>query len=242
MKRIAFVTGASRGIGKAVALDLLSKNYLVVVGYHRSKDLADEIVKLNVNATAINIDVSSADSVINAFNEIELKLGKVDILVNNAGISQVKPFESISDADWGTMWETNFMSAVRCTRLALPSMVKQSFGRIVNISSIGGQWGGVHQMHYAAAKAALINFTKSIAKTYSGEGICCNAVSPGLIDTDMIVDELNGSKGVKVGGIPVGRLGRVQEVSSLVGFLCSIESSYITGQVYNVNGGMNLCE
>lgn len=240
MKKIAFITGASRGIGKAIALDLLSKNYSVGIGYHNNENLANEIAKRNSNAIPIKIDVSSADSIKNGFDEIEKKLGNIDILVNNAGISQIRSFESLSDEDWNVMWNTNFMSAVRCTRLVLPSMIENEFGRIVNISSIGGQWGGVHQIHYAASKAALINFTKSIAKVYSVKGICCNAVSPGLIDTDMIVAEVKNSKGSHHSNIPIGRLGSVEEVSSLVGFLCSSEASYITGQTYNVNGGMNL--
>ena len=140
------------------------------------------------------------------------------------------------------MWETNFMSAVRCIKLALPSMIKKGDGKIINIASIGGQWGGVHQVHYAAAKAALINLTKSIAKSYSKDGIRCNAVSPGLINTDMISEELKKSAVNTSNNIPIGRHGTVNEVSSLVSFLCSEESSYITGQVLNVNGGMNLCE
>jgi NAD(P)-dependent dehydrogenase (short-subunit alcohol dehydrogenase family) len=242
MKKIAFVTGASRGIGKAIAIELLSKNCIVVVGYQSNKILADEISMSYDNAISMEVDVSSASSIKQAFEKIEDRLGSVDILVNNAGISQVKPFECIDDADWLAMWETNFMSAVRTTRLALPSMVEKGFGRIVNISSIGGQWGGIHQIHYAASKAALINLTKSIAKTHSSRGICCNAVSPGLINTDMVAEEIKHSKVSKISGIPVGRYGRVEEVSSLVGFLCGGDSSYITGQVYNVNGGMNLCE
>ena len=242
MKKIAFITGASRGIGKAIALDLLSKNYCVAIGYHTNENLANDIAKLNSNAVPIRVDVSSADSIKNAFDEIRKKLGNIDVLVNNAGISQVKSFDLLSDEDWDVMWTTNFMSAVRCTRLVLPSMIENGFGRIVNISSIGGQWGGVHQIHYAASKAALINLTKSIAKVYSASGICCNAVSPGLIDTDMIVAEVKNSKGSSQSNIPIGRHGSAEEVSSLVGFLCSSEASYITGQTYNVNGGMNLFE
>ena len=109
------------------------------------------------------------------------------------------------------MWETNFMSAVRCIKLALPDMIKNGEGRIINIASIGGQWGGIHQVHYAASKAALINLTKSIAKSYSKDGITCNAVSPGLIETDMIKDELNKSDNSKLKSIPIGRYGSIEE-------------------------------
>ena len=242
MSKIALVTGGSRGIGNAIALDLLEKGYRVGIGYHKNKSMAQEIAENNSQALPLNIDITSEKSIQKAFNEIETNFGTIDVLINNAGISQVKSFESLQDEDWQIMWETNFMSAVRCIKLALPAMIKKGGGRIVNIASIGGQWGGVHQIHYAASKAALINLTKSIAKSYSKEGICCNAVSPGLINTDMIADELKKTDSHKLKNIPIGRHGTVDEVSSLVGFLCSEESSYITGQVLNVNGGMNLCE
>lgn len=242
MSKVALVTGGSRGIGNAIALDLLKKGYRVGIGYHKNKALAHEIAEKNSQAMPLKIDVSSVESIQKAFNEIENNFGTIDILVNNAGISQVKSFELLQDEDWQIMWETNFMSAVRCIKLALPAMIKKGGGKIINIASIGGQWGGVHQVHYAASKAALINLTKSIAKSYSKEGICCNAVSPGLIHTDMISDELKKSNTNNFRNIPIGRHGTVDEVSSLVAYLCSEESSYITGQVLNVNGGMNLCE
>jgi NAD(P)-dependent dehydrogenase (short-subunit alcohol dehydrogenase family) len=242
MSKVALVTGGSRGIGNAIALDLLKKGYYVGIGYHKNKALAHEIAEKNSQAMPLKIDVSSVESIQKAFNEIENNFGTIDVLVNNAGISQVKAFELLQDEDWQTMWETNFMSAVRCIKLALPAMIKKGGGKIINIASIGGQWGGIHQIHYAASKAALINLTKSIAKSYSKEGICCNAVSPGLIHTDMISDELKKSNTSNLKNIPIGRHGTVHEVSSLVGYLCSEESSYITGQVLNVNGGMNLCE
>lgn len=242
MSKIAIVTGGSRGIGNAIALDLLDKGYRVGVGYYKNKSLAEEIAKENTHALPLYIDITSLESIEKAFNEIENSYGSIDILINNAGISQVKSFESLEEEDWQIMWETNFMSAVRCIKLALPSMIKKGDGKIINIASIGGQWGGVHQVHYAAAKAALINLTKSIAKSYSKDGICCNAVSPGLINTDMISEELKKSAVNTSNNIPIGRHGTVNEVSSLVSFLCSEESSYITGQVLNVNGGMNLCE
>ena len=242
MSKIAIVTGGSRGIGNAIALDLLDKGYRVGVGYYKNKSLAEEIAKENTHALPLYIDITSLKSIEKAFNEIENSYGSIDILINNAGISQVKSFESLEEEDWQIMWETNFMSAVRCIKLALPSMIKKGDGKIINIASIGGQWGGVHQVHYAAAKAALINLTKSIAKSYSKDGIRCNAVSPGLINTDMISEELKKSAVNTSNNIPIGRHGTVNEVSSLVSFLCSEESSYITGQVLNVNGGMNLCE
>ena len=242
MSKIAIVTGGSRGIGNAIALDLLDKGYRVGVGYYKNKSLAEEIAKENTHALPLYIDITSLESIEKAFNEIENSYGSIDILINNAGISQVKSFESLEEEDWQIMWETNFMSAVRCIKLALPSMIKKGDGKIINIASIGGQWGGVHQVHYAAAKAALINLTKSIAKSYSKDGIRCNAVSPGLINTDMISEELKKSAVNTSNNIPIGRHGTVNEVSSIVSFLCSEESSYITGQILNVNGGMNLCE
>lgn len=242
MNKVALVTGGSRGIGKAIAKELIKKDYSVAIGYYKNKILAEEIASNNDKALSVKIDIRSADSIKDAFSYVVSNLGSIDILVNNAGISQIKSFESLEDKDWKTMWETNFMSAVRCIKLALPDMIKNGDGRIINIASIGGQWGGIHQVHYAASKAALINLTKSIAKSYSKDGITCNAVSPGLIETDMIKDELNKSDNSKLKSIPIGRYGSIEEVGSLVEFLCSKESAYITGQVLNINGGMNLCE
>lgn len=239
--RVALVTGASRGIGRAIATALLENGYHVAVGYQNNKELACEIITEQYTGIPIQIDVSSPESVDTAIQTIERQLGPIDTLINNAGISQVKPFLEISDAEWEHMLSVNLLGAVRCARRVLPGMIDRGFGRIVNISSVGGQWGGLYQLHYAAAKAGLINLTKSLAKLYSGNGICCNCVAPGLIQTDMIAVELNEKKSNEITkDIPVGRLGTPEEVASAVIYLCSELSSYISGQTINVNGGTYL--
>lgn len=238
---VALVTGGSRGIGRAIAMSLMENGYHVAVGYQNNYELAYKIISDNDFGIPVQIDVSSSQSIESAINEVETRFGSIDILINNAGISQAKPFLEISDDDWEQMLSVNLMGAVRCIRHVLPSMIDKKFGRIINISSIGGQWGGIYQVHYAAAKAGLINLTKSMAKNYSGSGICCNAVAPGLIQTDMISEELNDDESSKrVEGIPIGRIGTTDEVASIVTYLCSEGASYITGQTINVNGGMNL--
>lgn len=239
--RVAWVTGGSRGIGKAIAEALIARGYRVAVGYHAHRAGAEALAAGRSAVLPVEVDVSSADSVERAAAEIDHRLGVVDILVNNAGIAQMKPFLELTDGDWEQMLSVNLLGAVRCARLVVPAMTSRGFGRIVNISSVGGQWGGVYQVHYAASKAALINFTKSLAKLYSNVGICANAVTPGLIETDMIKQEMSAADARKrVEGIPAGRLGSAEEVASAVAYLCSDEAGYITGQTINVNGGMYL--
>ena len=239
--RVAWVTGGSRGIGNAIAETLIAQGYRVAVGYHAHRAPAEKLAAGRDTVMAVEVDVSSTESVARAVGEIDKTLGSVEILVNNAGIAQTKPFMDISDLDWEHMLSVNFLGAVRCSRAVIPSMVTKGFGRIINISSVGGQWGGVYQVHYAASKAALINFTKSLAKLYSHAGVCSNAVAPGLIETDMIKSEMSDADAQKrVEGIPSGRIGASAEVASAVAYLCSNEAGYITGQTINVNGGMYL--
>jgi len=238
-RRKVFVTGASRGIGKAIAEKFIESGYEVFVGYNNSKEEADALAT-NINAYAINIDVSSTQSVNTAFDEIESSHGFIDILINNAGISQIKSFEELEDEDWMNMLSVNLIGAFRCSKRALKKMRENRYGRIINISSLGGQWGGVHQVHYAASKAALINLTKSIAKKYSKEGICTNAIAPGLVETDMTKDELSTINRQELERqIPLGRLGEASEIASLALFLAR-DGNYITGQTLNINGGIYL--
>ena len=238
-RKVALVTGASRGIGKGIAEALAKANYLVAAGYNSTPIANDKKESGSPSYLPVHIDVASEQSVELALKYVEEHIGKVDILINNAGIAQPKQFLELTDADWETMLSVNLLGAVRCTRHVLPGMLEKKEGRIVNISSIGGQWGGMYQVHYAAAKAGLINFTKSMAKLYSGHGITSNAVAPGLIATEMIAEEMKEKSALgRVEGIPIARLGTVQEVAAAVLFLCSQESSYVTGQTINVNGGM----
>ncbi len=238
-ERTALVTGGSRGLGAGIARKLIELGYKVAVGYRERESEARDIAGDSERTLAVKIDVADPGSVAAAFETVNAELGSVDLLVNNAGIAQEKPFLELTDAEWEHMLSVNLLGAVRTIRLALPGMCARKFGRIVNLSSIGGQWGGMNQLHYAASKAALISLTHSIAKLYSGEGITCNAIAPGLIATAMSANELETEAGrQKVAGIPAGRLGTVEEVGAAVAYLVSNEAGYVTGQTLNLNGGM----
>ena len=239
-RKLALVTGANRGIGHAIALALLRQGYAVACGYRSEKSKAEALTKTYPHAYAVKIDIHSRASVRRAMTAIEKKFRRpLDIVVNNAAIADEKPFDTITDADWDRMLETNLRGPFIVAQESLPSMAKNGWGRIVNIVSIGGQWGGVRQVHYAAAKAGLINFTQSLARLYSAQGITSNAVSPGLVDTAMVSKELRSKSGrAKLAAIPAGRIAKPEEVAAAVVFLCSDDAGYITGQTLNVNGGM----
>jgi len=237
--RVALVTGAGRGLGVGIAQALSKAGYRVAVGYCKSRADAERVASRLNGARAFQVDVGDTDSVSAAGNMIRAEMGPIDVLVNNAGIAQETPFLQLTDGDWEHMLSVNLLGAVRCVRQVLPGMLDRRWGRIVNISSIGGQWGGMNQLHYAASKAALINFTRSIAKLHSGQGITSNAIAPGLVATEMSAAELDSEAGqAKVSGIPAARLGTIQEVGATAAFLCTDGAAYITGQTLNLNGGM----
>lgn len=241
--KLALVTGASRGIGAAIALALAKNNIKVILGYKSNRELAVKIqekIKLNDGfAEVVEIDINERVKVKKAISFINDNFGPIDILVNNAAIAQEIPFLEISDHDWDQMLGSNLRGPFICTQEVLPHMLKNQWGRVVNIVSIGGQWGGINQIHYASSKSGLIGLTKSLAKTFSKYGITFNAVSPGLIETDMTINELNSQQGKqKINLIPIGRVGLAEEVASAVAFLVNPGSEYITGQTINVNGGM----
>ncbi|NVJ97567.1 MAG: 3-oxoacyl-ACP reductase FabG [Alphaproteobacteria bacterium] len=239
MTKVAFITGASRGIGAGIAKRLVAEGFKVAVGYQSNKDSADAIAQEADQGISVQLDVGSRSSIKGAISCIERDLGPVDILVNNAGIAQEKPFFDITDDDWDNMLVVNLRSNFMLAQETLPHMLDQGWGRIVNISSIGGQWGGLNQVHYAAAKAAQLNFTRSLAKLFSEKGVTANAIAIGLAQTDMSAAELSRDDGIKkVAGIPVGRLANVSEIAAAVNFLISDEAGYITGQTINLNGGM----
>ena len=238
-KKIAFVTGGSGGIGKSICLKLIKSGFYVAVGYKTNKKDATNLTKKN-HAIAIQVDVSSRKSIKKSIQSCKKFFGQnIDVLINNAAISQEKSFEKISDADWDHMLVSNLRSAFSFSQEVIPYMIKSKWGRIVNVVSIGGQWGGCNQIHYAASKAGLINLTTSLAKLYSKNGITINAVSPGLVKTEMIANELKTTSGKnKIKQIPIGRIADTNEIANVVNFLCLDEASYITGQTINVNGGM----
>jgi NAD(P)-dependent dehydrogenase (short-subunit alcohol dehydrogenase family) len=243
MTRLAFVTGGSRGIGRGIVESLVKEGYNVAFSYNASSNSAKRVIKelshYNAEIMAVQMSVESRASVRNAIKEVMIKMGRISILINNAGISQEKSFNTITDDDWNVMLSVNLRGPFSVVQELLPHMIKNNWGRIINISSIGGQWGGFNQVHYAASKAALINFTQSVAKIYSHHGITSNAVAPGLIATDMSEAELKTESGKKkVEGIPAKRLGTVEDVGFAVIYLASDDASYITGQTINLNGGM----
>lgn len=231
--KLIFVTGASKGIGASIANMFTSKGHDIIYGYHQTPIT-------NPNVFSVKVDISSRESIKEAIDLSYKHFGKsIDVLVNNAATAQEKPFLSITDDDWDKMLATNLRGAFSFTQEVLPQMIENNWGRIINITSIGGQWGGFNQIHYAASKAALINFTQSVAKIYSKHGITSNAIAPGLVATDMSANELTTQAGQeKLKNIPIGRLGQKDEIASIASFLASNDASYITGQTINANGGM----
>ena len=237
------VTGGSKGIGKAISKALAKDGIAVALTYKSEKDLAeqvaDEILKHGGWAMALPLIVEDRKSIKDALRSIKSRLGPVNILVNNAAIAQEKPFSQITDADWDHMMAVNLRGPFACCQEVLPEMVSLGWGRIINISSIGGQWGGLNQVHYAVTKSGLIGLTRSLARIFSKDGITTNAIAPGLVGTDMARRELESSQGKeKVKNIPMGRIATLEEMAGVAVFLASDASSYITGQTINVNGGM----
>jgi len=211
--------------------------------YKNNAELAAEVVQeIEANggrAASVQMSLDDRISIRKAVAKTEELLGKPSILVNNAAIAQEKPFLDITDDDWDSVLSCNLKGAFAACQEVLPGMLSDGFGRIINITSIGGQWGGFNQVHYAASKAGLISLTMSLAKIYSHKGVTCNAVAPGLVKTEMTANELGSEKGKeKVRNIPMGRIGTVQEVAAVVAFLATEAAGYVTGQTVNANGGM----
>ena len=238
--KVALVTGAGSGIGKAAALALLGAGYRVACGYNSNRVGAEQIANGQRAAYAVKIDIASRASVKRAVAACGKYFGRsIDIVVNNAALAQEKPFESITDADWDRMLAVNLRGAFIVAQETLPAMVAGKWGRIINITSIGGQWGGMRQVHYAAAKAGLINLTHSLARLYSGAGVTANAIAPGLVATDMIRKELKSKAGKqKAAQIPAGRIAEPEEIAAGILYLASDAAGYVTGQTLNINGGL----
>lgn len=241
--KVAIVTGASRGIGKAIAIEMAKEGVKVVVNYvnnyEKAQQVVDEIEKNGGSAIAIKADISKRDEVKKMIDLTVLNYGNIHILVNNAGILQQKNFETITDEDWDRMFEVNMKGTFICAQECIPLMQKNNFGRIINISSIGGQWGGNLAVHYSATKAGIISFTRSLSKIYSKDGINTNCISPGLVLTEMSAEEMSTEAGKeKLKSIPINRPANPEEIGRIAVFLASKDASYLTGQTLNANGGM----
>ena len=241
---VAIVTGSGRGIGRAIALELATAGVKIVVNYAGRADKAEETLNLIREAggegLAIQADVSQATEVERLLKTTLDHFGKVDILVNNAGITRDSLLLRMKEADWDSVLATNLKGAYLCTKAVSKGMLKQRSGVIVNISSVVGLSGNAGQANYAAAKAGMIGFTKSIAKEFASRGIRVNAVAPGYIFTDMTETLPEGMQSDILRGIPLGRMGKPEDVAKVVRFLVSPEASYITGQTLCVDGGMEM--
>ncbi len=240
--RVALVTGASRGIGRAIATNLAAAGNAVAVNYRSRRDAAVEVVAaieaMGGTALAVAADVGDADAVTEMVGEIAERLGPISILVNNAGITDDDLLLRMKPEKWDRVIQTNLTSAYLCTRAALRGMLKARWGRIINVTSVSGLSGNPGQANYAAAKAGLVGLTKSVAKEVGSRGITVNAVAPGFIETDM-TDELGEAVIEAVlPAITLGRLGTPEDVAAAVGYLASDAGGYVTGQVLVVDGGL----
>jgi 3-oxoacyl-[acyl-carrier protein] reductase len=239
--RVALITGASQGIGHACALALAREGASVAVAARNQPkldELVAEIGSQGGKAAAFGIDVADEDQVKSGIKSALAQFGKIDILVNNAGITRDQLVMRMKRADWDSVLNTNLTSAYLCIQSVIPSMLKQRWGRIINITSIFGQMGQAGQANYAASKAGLIGLTMAIAREVASRSITCNAIAPGFIETNMTAVLSEEFKQNAVKQIPLGRVGKSEDVANAVCFLASEEASYITGHVLNVNGGM----
>jgi len=239
--KIALVTGASRGIGQAIALKL-GQNGAIVVGVATTENGANAITqyleKAGIKGTGIVLNVNNAEQIEQAFQKIREQFGEVEILVNNAGITRDNLLVRMKDEEWDDILTTNLKSVFRLSRSVLRAMMKARYGRIINISSVVGSMGNMGQANYAAAKAGIAGFTKSLAREVGSRNITVNCVAPGFIDTDMTRSLPNEHQQSLIQHVPLGRLGRPEEVAVAVAFLASSSASYITGSTIHVNGGM----
>lgn len=241
MNKTVLITGASRGIGRAAAVTFAQNGYNVAINYNKSSEAAEklcsELKQYGVKAIALQSDVADKSAVDKMVQRIEDELEKITVLVNNAGIAEQALFSDITEEMWNRMFDVNVKGAYNCTQAVLPHMIHNKCGRIINVSSMWGISGASCEVHYSASKAALIGFTKSLAKEVGLSGITVNCVAPGVIATEMnghlseeIIEELKNET-------PLNRIGTPEDVAEAIFFLASDKASFITGQVLSVDGG-----
>ena len=241
--QIALVTGASRGIGRAIALDL-GKHGATVIGTATSESGAQSITnylgEAGVSGRGLVLDVNDAAAIDAALALIRSAFGEIAILVNNAGITRDNLVMRMTDAEWDDIMSTNLKSIFRMSRAVLRSMVKARYGRIINISSVVGAMGNAGQANYAAAKAGIFGFSKSLAREVGSRNVTVNSIAPGFIDTDMTRALSDAQRDSLIQHVPLGRLGQAEDVAAAVTFLASPAAGYITGSTLHVNGGLHM--
>ena len=235
MGRTALVTGGTRGIGRAISEGLIAKGYKVAANYG-GNDEAAKLCADETGVTCFKFDVSDYDAVEAGIKEIEDQLGPIEVVVNNAGITWDGPFHKMSKEQWDKVIGVDLTSAFNVTRLVWEGMRERGFGRVINISSINGQKGQFGQVNYSAAKAGLIGFTKALAMEGARKGITVNCVAPGYIDTDMVADVPEKVLEGIIATIPVGRLGKAEEIADMVTYLAADEAGFVTGATMTING------
>lgn len=242
--KTALVTGASRGIGKAIAFQLANMGANVLINYNSNEILAKEVMgqckELGVKTAIYKADISISKEVDQMFESAESDFDNIDILVNNAGIVNDRLLLRMTEEQWDEVINVDLKGPFLCTKRAVKTMLKKRWGRIVNISSVVALGGGAGQTNYAAAKSGLSGLTKSAAQEFASRNITMNIVAPGFINTDITRDLPENLKTTILDRIPMGRSGKPEEVANLVGFLCSENSSYITGQLFCIDGGLTL--
>ncbi len=242
MKKVALVTGGAKGIGAAIVKKLCEDGYSVAINYNKSEQRALSLCSFcaseGFTVLPVKCDVSVSSDVEMMFSQIEEKLGAVEVLINNAGVSLWGLFDTVTDEEWNNVIGTNLTGTFNCTRRAVPSMLKNKYGSIINISSVWGQEGASCEAVYSASKAGVIGLTKALAKEYAPSGITVNCICPGVIDTDMMSRFSDEEKAEICEEIPMGRMGSPEEVADAVSFFANENSSYVTGQILGINGGM----
>ena len=240
-RQVAIVSGSSRGIGRAIALELARRGMAVVVNYRSAETeaqaVAAEVRALGVDCLCLQADVADPDQARGLIRDVQAQWGRVDVLVNNAGITRDKTLRKLTDDDWLQVINTNLGSVYYCTRAAMPIMIEQNYGRIINISSYVGQAGNFGQANYGASKGGIIAFTKTAALELARYGITVNAIAPGFTETEMLSKVPPDVRDQILARIPMRRFGKPQEVAKVVAFIAT-EADYITGQQINVNGGV----